>query len=85
METEGGKMAKKKVWNFSRSQTQLLQEQALIHERELQPLRAYQARSRNDLLKSFLEELGIPEESLLTVELDKLRFVERFEVPEDKK
>ena len=83
MEAEGGKMAKKKTWNFSPSQIQLLQEQARIHNGELQPLLVYQTHAQSNLLNSFREELGISDEILLTAEVDKLRFVLR--VPEVKK
>ena len=65
------------IWKFTSSQTMLLQEQARIHNNELAPFTAYQARSQNDLLLSFREELGIPEGVLLSVDLDTKQFTER--------
>jgi hypothetical protein len=62
------------VWKFTKSQTLLLTEQARIHARELAPLQGYQSRSQNDLLNSFLVELGIPEGTPLTVDLNQLQF-----------
>lgn len=73
-------MAKEKtvqIWKFTSSQTMLLEEQARIHQNELGPFLAYQARSQNDLLLSFREELKIPEGVLLSVDLGTKQFTER--------
>ena len=72
---------KVRTWKFSSSQELLINEQARQHQAELQPLLTYQARAQNDILVNFRQELGIPENILLTVELDNTRFVER--VPEE--
>ena len=77
MAKKAPKEKKLRTWKFGKSQSLLLNEQARIHQTELNPFLAYQERSRNDLLNSFREELGIPDGLPLTVQLDKRRFVER--------
>ena len=71
------------IWKFTPSQTLLLQEQARIHQNEFAPFRAYQARSQNELMLSFREELGIPEGVLLSVDLDTMQFTERQPTDEE--
>ena len=71
-------MAKEKaqqVWKFTKSHQLLLREQARQHQIERQPLEGYQTRSRQDLLLSFKEELGIPEDFPVTVDLDNMQLV----------
>ncbi len=73
-------MAKDKalqVWKFTASQIQLVKDQAQYHANELVPMQRYQAKAQNELLVGFLEEHGIPEDFLLTVDLDNFKFVER--------
>ncbi len=65
------------VWKFTPSQIQLLKEQAQYHANELVPMQRYQAKSQNELLQGFLAEHGIPDDFLLTVDLDDFQFVER--------
>jgi hypothetical protein len=66
-----------KEWTLSTSQQLLLKEQARHHQNELAPFLAYQERSRNDLLNSFRTELGVPEDVILNVDLQNMRFTER--------
>ncbi len=75
-------MAKEKaqqVWKFTKSQQLLLQEQARQHQIERQPLTAYQERSRNDLYFAFKEELGIPEDFPVTIDLANMQLVSAVE------
>ncbi len=72
---------KTQVWKFTNSQTLLIEEQARQHAGEQQPLINYQARAQNDLLVQFKEELGIHEDTPLTVDLDNLQFILRVEEP----
>ena len=75
-------MAKEKaqqVWKFTKSHQLLLREQARQHQIERQPLEGYQTRSRQDLLLSFKEELGIPDDFPVTVDLDNMQLVSAVE------
>jgi len=67
------------VWKFTKSQQLLLKEQARQHQLELRPLKLYQARSQNDLLFSFKEELGIPEDFPVTVDLNNMQLISAVE------
>ena len=77
-------MAKEKapqIWKFTRSQIQLIEDQARYHANELVPMQRYQAKAQNELLRAFLQEHGIPEDFPLTVNLDTFQFVERVTEP----
>jgi len=73
-------MAKDKVqiWKLTPSQQLLLQDQARIHHNEHEPLYAYQSRAQNDLINTFREELGIPEDVPLSMDLKTMQFTERI-------
>ena len=72
---------KTQVWKFTKTQELLIVEQAVSHAKELEPFRNYQSRAQNDLLVQFKEELGIHEDTPLTVDLDNLQFVLRVAEP----
>ncbi len=74
---------KQQVWKFTKTQQLLIVEQAKAHAREQQPLIAYQAADQQSLLVAFKEELGIPEDLPLTVDLENLQFVLRPPTPEE--
>lgn len=65
-----------KSWKVSDSQRELLMVQARRHESELDILRRYQARERNELLYAFMQELGVPQGLPVTMNLDSLTFTE---------
>ena len=65
------------IWKFTTSQILLLQEQARLHAQEHEPLNAYQSRAQNDLLVGFKAEFKIPDDVLLSVDLDTMQFTER--------
>ena len=72
---------KTQVWKFTKSQILLLTEQARQHAKELEPFQLYQSRAQNDILEQFREELGVPKDLPLTVDLGNLQFVQREDIP----
>lgn len=68
---------KTQVWKFTKTQSLLITEQAKAHAREVQPLLDYQANDQQALLIAFKDELGIPEDLPLTVDLGNLQFILR--------
>lgn len=66
-------------WTFNDTQATLLQEQGRIHQQELQPLLQYQANTRNQLLRTFIRELGIGPEINVTADLENMKFVEQVD------
>jgi hypothetical protein len=68
---------KTQVWKFTDSQALLITEQARQHAAELVPFKNYQSRAQNDLLVQFRDELGIHEDTPLTVDLNNLQFLLR--------